>query len=165
MLKHFNFTVSISVDLLGSLMVRLPNGVEQNIIDMGYGYTQILPIIVQLWLSLKKKRLSVNPHDVLFAIEQPELHLHPGFQKMMLNAFCKTIKLLEKSELKMRFILETHSKVFVSTLAECIESGIISQDKVSILVFDNENGNETTVQQSYFTKDGDLENWPIGFFN
>ena len=161
---NFDFSVRVDEGVLGSIIVTPKDGDEHNIIDMGYGFTQLLPIIVQLWLSTYKKESENFSHDVIFAIEQPELHLHPGLQNTMIRVFCQTIKLLRDNEFKVRFLLETHSKTFVMLLGELIEEGVLFSKEISILVFDNKSGGDTIVTQSSFNKDGNLENWPIGFF-
>lgn len=161
---NFDFSVRVNEDVLGSIIVTQKNGDEHNIIDMGYGFTQMLPLIVQLWLSTYKKGSDNFSHDVIFAIEQPELHLHPGLQNTLLRVFCQTIKLLRNNNFKVRFLLETHSKTFVMLLGELIEEGVLLSEEINILVFSNENGRESTVTQSRFNENGDLENWPIGFF-
>jgi AAA15 family ATPase/GTPase len=166
MRDNFGFKAYVRGDELKSIYIKIGKSEEHNIIDMGYGFTQMLPIVVQLWLSLQNESNFTGEKDVIFAIEQPELHLHPAYQKLLLNVFCETLKQMKKSNQKIRFLLETHSKSFITALARCIEenkSGIDSDD-ISILIFENKNGCESVVQQSCFDKDGNLENWPIGFF-
>ena len=171
--KEFGFKVFVRGDSLKQIVIQIKDDknkkdkktavIEHNIVDMGFGYTQILPIIVQLWISTNG--IGFTPmlkRTPLFAIEQPELHLHPALQKTLLRTFCKAIE--KTNGEKPRFLLETHSKTFVMLLGELIEQKMISPEDVSILVFDNENGKNTKVIQSYFNNDGDLENWPIGFF-
>lgn len=162
--ENFGFTASVDGDSLMQIKIKKGDD-EHNIVDMGFGFTQMLPIIVQLWISTKGNRLGTKSFEKnpIFAVEQPELHLHPSLQKILLRTFCNCLK-ISKGD-KPRFILETHSKTFVMLLGELIEDGIISPNDVSILVFDNESGHETSVKESCFNDDGDLENWPIGFFN
>jgi predicted ATPase len=50
-----------------------------NIADAGFGYSQLLPIIVQ--------GLS-TPEGDLFIAEQPEIHLNPGLQSVLGDFFC-----------------------------------------------------------------------------
>jgi len=161
MLKKFGFKVSVEGKSLRQIIIRKGED-KHNIVDMGYGYTQILPIIVQLWLSTIRRSIARVRNNFLFAIEQPELHLHPAMQKTLLQTFCNVISISKYN--KPRFLLETHSKTFVMLLGELIEDGVLQPDDVSILVFNNENGRESIVTQSKFNEHGDLENWPIGFF-
>ena len=41
---------------------------------------------------------------------------------------------------------------------------IADADDVNVLVFENKNGTRTNVIRSVFNEEGDLNNWPIGFF-
>lgn len=66
------------------------DGGSFNLTDVGFGYSQIIPIITKLWFSDYQKRrgermfsrgrLRIYDTDLLTAIEQPELHLHPAYQ-------------------------------------------------------------------------------------
>lgn len=166
MKDNFGFKAYVRGDELKSIYIKIGKSEEHNIIDMGYGFTQMLPIVVQLWLSLQNDSDYVNERDIIFAIEQPELHLHPAYQKLLLKVFCETLVQMKKNGQNIRFLLETHSKNFVTTLARCIEDkkNCLDSNDVNILVFENKNGCESIVRQSRFDKNGNLENWPIGFF-
>jgi predicted ATPase len=66
-----------------------------NLSDMGYGASQVLPVIVQ---SVLAKEGS------LVIIEQPELHLHPRAQAQLADLFIKM------KSIGVRFLIETHSE-------------------------------------------------------
>lgn len=70
-------------------------GMKLNIQNVGYGVSQCLPIIVELYGQPKKK---------WFAIQQPEVHLHPRAQAALGNLFHH----FATSD-KKRFLIETHS--------------------------------------------------------
>jgi predicted ATPase len=103
---------------------EVTNGVPINLHDMGFGASQILPIIVQCLAATAGS---------LVIIEQPELHLHPQVQARLADLFIaishitenkKGIKheysnvpfLIEGSEKleirlsTIRFLVETHSE-------------------------------------------------------
>ena len=136
-----------------------------NISDTGYGYSQLLPIITQLWVILNNKLNSVRNEEVpiVFAVEQPELHLHPELQAKLIDAVCKIAK---EAKNEIQFILETHSETMINRLGNLIYKNKISEDDVNIVMFEKEKeGQNTSVKISKFNKDGYLENWPIGFFS
>jgi len=70
-----------------------------NLTNVGYGVSQVLPLLVELVTSQKKS----------FAIQQPEVHLHPKAQA----AFGDFIFQIA-SKNKNRLILETHSEYMIN---------------------------------------------------
>lgn len=137
-----------------------------NLVDTGSGYTQILPILYTLWdLSYKeqnKKRnsLSIGNKKKTVIIEQPELHLHPAFQQK----FADAVIYFSKQTKNINLIIETHSKIIVDRLGQQIYNDIISQDDISILLFEQiEQTNGTTITNTFFDDFGNLENFPLGF--
>jgi len=136
---------------------------EFNVSDMGFGYSQVLPIIAAIWIESENKNNSKKNNPILFIIEQPELHLHPAYQHNLAKLFAKVVKKTEN----VKIIFETHSQSMIEALSECIEdsSHPISKDDVSIIVFNKDEKNSTTLQNAYFDENGYLNNWPIGFFS
>jgi len=70
-------------------------GVSANIREVGFGLTQMLPIIAQAVLA--------RPGDTLI-IEQPELHLHPRAQAELADLF------IAMARNGTNFLIETHSE-------------------------------------------------------
>jgi predicted ATPase len=70
-------------------------GVARNITNVGYGVSQVLPIIIET---------IARQNETWFAMQQPEVHLHPRAQAALGD-------FLYKSNLKegQKFIIETHS--------------------------------------------------------
>jgi hypothetical protein len=68
---------------------------EVNLRDVGYGASQVLPIVLQA--------LSA-PEESLVIIEQPELHLHPEAQAELIDLF------ISQASKTRRFLVETHSE-------------------------------------------------------
>jgi len=140
-----------------------------NVSDMGFGYSQLLPIIVSIWLENNSKnntprhsRNKASNHLVL-VIEQPELHLHPQLQHMFGRAIAKIAKL--QSEASFCFILETHSKHIIDAIGECIEEGEIGSNDVSVTLFEKNKSGYTNTRLSSFDNSGYLTNWPAGFLS
>jgi len=82
------------------LNVKL-NKLSQNIINVGYGVSQILPILNEL---LK------NWNEINFAIQQPEVHLHPKAQTALGKLFYK-INLRNDCI----YFVETHSDFIIDS--------------------------------------------------
>ena len=145
---------------------------EQNLIDVGFGYTQILPILVGIWKSLNKDSLYVNWRkeqweidEHIIAIEQPELHLHPRMQAKLGILLVKVIKEAKKCQESFRFIIETHSETLLNKIGELIALEKIHQEDVTVVLFNAEQeGMEKEVELAEYSEDGFLTNWPINFF-
>lgn len=170
--SNFNFT--IKVDYSGSnLALKIAyannNNSYNNITDMGFGFSQILPILVSLWSVSSGYERIKNPHftkQVIFAIEQPELHLHPKMQSDLANVFVSAISLAKDSDINLTLIIETHSEALIATLGDLIAKESTQPEDVSILVFEQDRiERNTVIKKAHFTKDGTLEDWPRGFFS
>ncbi|EKO3552577.1 AAA family ATPase [Vibrio fluvialis] len=207
MFSNFGFFLNVTSDG-GHLSLRIhysENDSGYNVTDMGFGFSQILPILTQLWFtSLGEQKINsfrlpfISPNKYL-VIEQPELHLHPRFQAKMVDVFVKMINFIENTGNNLKIVIETHSETIVNQIGHRIllrnkiiekyegyvnlpeESPLknteeykvfqekfnnsISNKDVSIVIFDKVKPDEpTTVSTSEYDKDGNLINWPWGFF-
>ena len=166
--EYFGFKVRVQKSG-GHLSIRiaLKNSRKSfNLSDTGFGYSQILPIITQLWdLSTRENPGSREDVPLVIAIEQPELHLHPALQAKLTGAFIAALPLAEQNGKRLQLILETHSETIVNYLGNAIATGDIDKEDVSVVLFDKApETNLTNVRISSYGADGLLENWPIGFF-
>ncbi len=139
-----------------------------NLSDSGFGYSQILPIITQLWYITHKKidgffrYKRIIPITIL--IEQPELHLHPALQAKLVDVMVKVIKSSYNSRY-INFIIETHSETIINRLGNLIYWEKIEKDDVAIFMFNREiEKQNTNIELSNFDDNGYLNDWPIGFF-
>lgn len=166
--EHFGFKVQVpkSGGHL-SVEIALKNSTKSfNLSDTGFGYSQILPIITQLWdLSTRENPRRGEGVPLVIAIEQPELHLHPALQAKLTDAFIAALRLAKQNGYQLQLILETHSETIVNYLGNAIAIGAIDKEDVSVVLFDKApETNLTNVRISSYSADGLLENWPIGFF-
>lgn len=128
-----------------------------NLIDTGFGYSQILPIIINSWECIKRAR-----NKYILVIEQPELHLHPNLQAKLIDCF---IEIATKFKNQIILVLETHSETMINRIGEHIALKKIESDLIGINVFEkDEKLKNTTIKKGYFDDEGYLENWPTGFF-
>lgn len=145
-----------------------------NIADMGFGFSQVLPIAVQLW-SASTERVRSFPMGVaserrLIVIEQPELHLHPEYQARLADIFAAASAAAhpntESSGLGgVNIVAETHSPNVINRLGELVAAGVVAREHVQVLLFEQDEATrQTKVRKSSFNKDGVLEDWPFGFF-
>jgi predicted ATPase len=167
--ENFDFKVKIKrIEGHYSMKILYANDFEVNISDMGFGYSQILPIITQLWYSSEQREpryYGMGDIPTIFVIEQPELHLHPEFQAKFADVIVKVINGIEKGRSNIKLIIETHSQTLINRLGLNIAKEKFLKENINIIIFNKENeGEATTIQSANFDDDGLLENWPIGFF-
>jgi predicted ATPase len=146
------------------------NGEEINLADTGFGYSQLLPILLYAWKSTKKnsrnfywtsdKRKKINT----LVIEQPELHLHPALQANVLDVFIELVNYMNET-LEFNIVMETHSEAIINRLGQHVAFSKQKKlsEKINIIIFDEFDG-ELRINQSCFEKEGYLKNWPIDFF-
>ncbi len=169
---HFGF--GIKVDSTPShVSVLIHDGKEAfNLIDMGYGLSQVLPVIAQCWLASKQRPVGRRPAffsiPALTAIEQPELHLHPRYQARLADLFVGVIqasKAVSAVAPSTQLVIETHSESMISRLGELVSLGKLNSKDCSVLLFQKESTGNTTVRTAEFNEDGMLSEWPVGFLS
>jgi predicted ATPase len=155
----------------GHISLQLNQGAQSrfNLADMGFGYSQVLPILTQLW-QLSQQRQQYRGYrrrkaPITFAVEQPELHLHPRMQMRVAKAFANIIKEAQKQKIDLRLVIETHSEAIVNTLGRLIAEKKLSSDDVNVVIFEKPQADKSSeVRISKYDEDGFLTNWPYGFF-
>lgn len=121
---------------------------EVNIASVGFGASQILPVIVEGFYA---------PENAIILIEQPEIHLHPKLQAEMGDL------LMDISKTGKRLIVETHSEHLLLRIQRRVAEGQIDRDDVSIYYF--EQGKKgTSITNLELDTFGRFTNWPKGFF-
>lgn len=119
-----------------------------NLVDVGFGASQILPIIVEGFIS----------KDSLILIEQPEIHLHPKAQATMGDLLIDI-----SSKQNNKIIIETHSDLVISRICTRIANGDFESSNVAIYYL-NPTENGTEIIDISINEDGQYENFPDGFF-
>jgi AAA domain, putative AbiEii toxin, Type IV TA system len=163
----FNFTVNYNeIGGHGELTIVDSNHTgEINLADLGFGFSQLIPIVVQIWASHSAGRKR-SPLVRLMALEQPELHLHPALQARLATLFVgTTIACREMKRDPVNLIIETHSESLVNKLGDFIGLGKISSADVQIVIFDRMSPSQTKIRIASYDDKGGLVNWPYGFFS
>ena len=138
------------------------DGEKDNIVDVGQGYSQILPIAVMLW-DVANKQHKCEFTDTI-VIEQPEVHLHPSMQGDMVKLFLNALELSKKNNNPIRLVIETHSPVIINRIGKMLRQGKIDTDDISVFLFNKEKG-VSNIQTTSYGKDGRIKAWPIGFLD
>lgn len=160
--KHLSFTISKKASE-GHVSLSINDDSKTgsyNIADTGFGYSQLIPMIIQIWkLVTSKERRSKSR---IVCIEQPELHLHPRLQSLFIKLLASVVN---EEDNNLSFILETHSETFVNEIGNLIRKKTLNQDDVNIVIFEKE-AEKTNVRMSGYDADGFLlDSWPFGFFD
>jgi hypothetical protein len=149
-IRKFNDEQSGARDVFALKLIDTKTGVDVSIPDVGFGISQVLPIIVQSMLSKDKTIL----------IEQPEIHLHPKLQAEMGSMFAKCIKASRNN----KFIIETHSENLILRLQKMIRKKELDHEDVAVIYVDKD-PNGSCCFKLRLDEDGDfLDEWPDGFF-
>ncbi|MDD9987230.1 MAG: AAA family ATPase [Spirochaetaceae bacterium] len=103
-------------------------GPQRNLIDVGYGVSQVLPVIFEI---LRNRRLKTAP---LLLLQQPEVHLHPSAQAALGSLFCQSAS--QHSQL----VVETHSDHLLDRVRMDVRdrATTLHPDDVSILFFERD---------------------------
>jgi len=153
----------LSIDLV-------EHNVKFNIVDTGYGISQILPVLAQIWWARERKVIQAGNSSAptILAIEQPELHLHPAHQALLADAFVgeAVVEKDRQKDHRVHFLVETHSETLINRLGELISINRLRPEDIHIILFepDKEDEGVTRTSVATFSPDGSLLNWPFGFF-
>ncbi|WP_162140734.1 AAA family ATPase [Arenimonas oryziterrae] len=120
------------------------------IADVGFGVSQVLPMLVADAALEDGGMLMVN---------QPEIHLHPSSQALLGNYFSSRSK-------KRQYVVETHSEYLINRLRLLVARNELQESDVVIYYC----GSETTQNPSGVSKvtmkrDGTLSGMPKEFFS
>ena len=131
------FQLEVSVD-----------GNRVNLLDVGYGVSQILPIIVDSVTLAWPRR---------FLFQQPEVHLHPqghvALATFLVDRIAKTTQ---------DFVIESHSDHLIDQLRIEIRDRKLDPNVVSLLYFENDRGS-VQIHEIEIDRLGNLKNAPNSY--
>jgi len=152
-IKEMNLACDVKLSSIAegiyALSVTDPKlNIDVNLADIGFGASQLLPIIVEGFMRKKGS---------LLLIEQPEIHLHPRLQAMLADLF---IDIVNDGK---QVIVETHSEHILLRLQRRVAENKLSYKDIAIYYFEpSEEG--TKIMHVEMNEDGTLKTWPEGFF-
>ncbi|MFZ0596430.1 MAG: AAA family ATPase [Flavobacterium sp.] len=158
-LSRFNLNVEVNKleDILHKLTVN-QNSLSLDITDVGFGISQVLPVIIQGFLSYENS---------ITLIEQPEIHLHPKMQADLADLFIDiAIQKNGKNNSYKNLIIETHSEYLIRRLRRRISEGKLSTNDIAIYLIkkntDDANDN-SIIEELNIEEKGNFE-YPIEFY-
>ena len=120
---------------------------------MGFGLSQVLPVVVQL----------IGNTDTLIMVEQPEIHLHPKIQSRLADLLIESVV-----ENRNQLLIETHSEHFLMRIQRRLREKSIqgfSSSDVGISYVSAATG-ASRIQRLRMDESGRLlDPWPDGFYD
>ncbi len=128
---------------------RRSPSVEVAFSDVGFGISQMLPIIVQ----------CVAARNRFISIEQPEVHIHPRLQAEVGDLLVDCVKTNGH-----QFLVETHSEHLVLRLRRLVRERKVKPEDISVIHVGRERDG-SRVKRVGIRADGTFDtDWPGGFF-
>ena len=93
------------------------SGIKSNLPDIGFGASQLLPVIVAGYYA---------PEESLLIAEQPEIHLHPKAQTKLGDLF------IDISNHNKQLLVETHSEHILMRIQRRVADKTISNKRVAL---------------------------------
>lgn len=132
-MTYLNVASAVDVDKKNSfgfsVSVENMEQIKSDIMNVGIGTSQVLPVLISVLLS--------EPKEILI-FEQPELHLHPYSQSRLADMF------VEFCKQGRRIIVETHSEYFLLRLRYHIAKQNCPRESISVNFFQNKDGTKVT---------------------
>ena len=124
--------------------------------ETGTGLAHALPVIVQYVLAAHPS--EDNPPPSTLACEEPEAHAHPQIQARLADVI-----LAVGGMDGCRTLIETHSETFVLRVRRRVAEGL-KPESVALYWVDDEQAT-TCVRRLSVDHQGNVENWPEGWFD
>ena len=128
---------------------RDPKAAEVLITDVGFGVSQILPVITLCYYA---------PEGSTLLLEQPEIHLHPKVQAGLADVLLDAMKTRG-----IQIILESHSEHLLRRLQRRVAEEVVAPEEAALYFCSTEKGESrlTPLDLDLF---GNIKNWPKDFF-
>ena len=138
------------------ICVRSNDGSEHNICDVGFGCSQVLPVLIG-GLKLFDRDDPKKSRRNIFIVQEPEIHLHPNAQAALGSFFTDLV------QASGQVFIETHSDNLVLRVARHVAQGDLSPEDVAIFWVDDVGDDRVTPIR--ITENGGFDpEWPHGFF-
>ncbi|MDF2543411.1 MAG: hypothetical protein K0S47_3129 [Herbinix sp.] len=161
-LKEYNYSfkwVHLNAYLKQFVLVDLRNNIEVSLKDVGFGLSQILPIVIQVYYA--------KANDTVL-IEQPEIHLHARAQADLADLFLKSIQVNSKYPYKKNLLIETHSENLLLRLRRRIAEEFLNNgnkeyyNDLAVYYISNTNG-VSSIDEIELSNKGEINFMPEEF--
>lgn len=141
--------ISEDTNLYRVVVKRSPQSTSVLLTDVGFGVSQILPVLVLL---------AYVPEGSTVVLEQPEIHLHPSVQAGLADIILETALVR-----KVQVILESHSEHLLRRLQLRVAEEAAGPDDIALYFCDHD-GTKSEIRKLELNLFGEIENWPTDFF-
>lgn len=145
--KILNSKFKLKIEENKRKIVALENNIEFDLLQIGFGNTQILPILITI-LTAKRGDLVI--------IENPEVHLHPKWKTNLVELFYYAVKF------GVNILIETQSLEIVNRIRLSVKNDNTLKDKTSLYFFEN-HSLKCSIQKIEIEDTGSLDLWPDDF--
>lgn len=126
-------------------------GASVNIADVGFGLSQVLPVITQSYMT-KGSDIAV--------VEQPVLHLHPAIHAPVAYRLSQTAK-----ETGKKYLIESHSENFLLGLRKMVSDPSTNFGPQDVIIYFVDNDEEGAyLSPIEIDANGELSFWPVGVY-
>lgn len=152
-LKKLDLGDAIEISRIGRGLLYqievLRDGRRTNLVDVGYGVSQVLPVIVLLHFA---------PPGSVLLIEDPEAHLHPVAQAALADMFVEVGKARN-----LQILIETHSEHLFRRLQYLVAAEKLASTDCALYYLERD---EPAAKLTRLEVDeyGRVKNWPDSFF-
>jgi len=129
---------------------RTPKSSEVLITDVGFGVSQILPVLVLCYYA---------PEGATIILEQPEIHLHPRVQAGLADVFIDAMKTRN-----IQIILESHSEHLLRRLQRRIAEEALNPAHAALYFCTTNAQGVSQSEALQLDPFGNITNWPKDFF-
>ncbi|MEL3918162.1 AAA family ATPase [Aeromonas enteropelogenes] len=149
------FDLKVRVDNINDVIHKITvvqDGVELEITDVGFGISQVIPILVQAFIS---------PAGSITIVEQPEIHLHPKMQAWLTDALIQEALTYNK-----KFIIETHSEAIIRRIRRRVVERAFNLHESDVIIYDIQKDDNkcSFLNEIEIKPNGDIV-WPEGFLD
>jgi hypothetical protein len=130
------------------IRVRI-DGPPSNLVDVGYGVSQVLPILVDSILADKGN---------LFLLQQPEIHLHPRAQAELGTFLARIV-----STQSIQLVIETHSDYLLDRIRMDVRDGRVLPSEDIVILFFERNSWGVSIRPMSIDKNGNIVNVPTSY--
>jgi len=150
LISHFSVDeVREGTNLYQVRVQRTPSSERVLLTDVGFGVSQILPVIVLCYYA---------PPGSIIILEQPEIHLHPAVQAGLADVLIDAVAVRD-----VQIIVESHSEHLLQRLQRRVAEERLAPEELALYFCEFDAG-QSRLTPLDINDVGFITNWPEGFF-